>query len=59
MIGGERLVSPGVKDAGEVLTLQRFAYVAEADADPDLPARGQSLAELTAELADAQVLTAG
>lgn len=50
-----------VEDAGEVLTLQRAAYVTEAQAhdDLDLPALRQSLAELSAELADPDVLALG
>lgn len=42
-------------DAGEVLTLQRAAYVTEAraHADRDLPPLLQSLADLTADLDDA------
>lgn len=48
-------------DAGEVLTLQRAAYVTEAraHADVDLPPLRQSLPELTAELIDPQVLALG
>lgn len=44
----------GVDDAGEVLTLQRAAFVQEAliYGDPDMPALTQSLDELEAELAD-------
>jgi GNAT superfamily N-acetyltransferase len=56
-----RLVTLGVEDAGEVLTLQRAAYVTEAQAHSDvdlLPLR-QTLAELTAELFDSQVLAVG
>lgn len=43
-----------VTDAGEILTLQRAAYVTEAQLDDDLrmPALTQTLAELAAELAD-------
>ena len=45
-------LAPG--DAGEVLTLQRAAFVTEAQAhaDPCLPPLTQTLAELRAELAD-------
>lgn len=44
----------GVDDAGEVLTLQRAAYVTEAQAHEDvwLPPLTQSLDDLRAELAD-------
>lgn len=46
-----RAIAPG--DAGEVLTLQRAAFVTEAQAhgDPCLPPLTQTLAELRAELA--------
>jgi len=51
----------GAEHAGEVLTLQRAAYVTEAQAhrDVDLPPLWQSLSELTAELSDPEVLAAG
>ena len=51
----------GVDDAGEVLTLQRAAYVTEAQAhnDLNLPPLRQPLAELVAELADPRVFVAG
>lgn len=57
----ETFVWLGVDDAGEVLTLQRAAYVTEArdHDDLDLPPLRQSLADLEAELADPQVLAAG
>ncbi|GAA4603107.1 GNAT superfamily N-acetyltransferase [Actinoplanes octamycinicus] len=44
----------GPADAGEILTLQRAAYVVEAQLydDPHLPALTQTLDELTAELAE-------
>jgi GNAT superfamily N-acetyltransferase len=47
-----RAIAPG--DAGEVLTLQRAAFVTEAQAhgDPGLPPLTQTLAELRAELED-------
>jgi ribosomal protein S18 acetylase RimI-like enzyme len=47
-----RAIAPG--DAGEVLTLQRAAFVTEAQAhgDPHLPPLTQTLAELRAELED-------
>ena len=55
------MTSPGLEplrltmaDAGEILTLQRAAYVTEAQLHDDLqmPALTQSLAELEAELAE-------
>ncbi len=51
----------GVQDAGEILTLQRAAYVTEAQAhaDLDLPPLRQSLSELIAELNDPQVVALG
>jgi GNAT superfamily N-acetyltransferase len=51
----------GVEDAGEVLTLQRAAYVTEAQshADPGLPPLRQTLAELRAELASGDVVALG
>lgn len=47
--------------AGEVLTLQRAAYVPEARhyRDPDLPPLTQTLDELTAELGSAHVIALG
>jgi ribosomal protein S18 acetylase RimI-like enzyme len=50
-IGPVRL---GTEDAGEVLTLQRAAYVTEAQAhgDLNLPPLTQTLGQLRAELAD-------
>ncbi len=46
----ESLVRRGAKDAGEVLTLQRAAYVTEAQAHADLnlPPLRQSFAEMAA-----------
>jgi len=57
----ERLVRLGVEDAGEVLTVQRAAYVSEAQAhgDLDLPPLRQVLSDLAAELADPAVLALG
>lgn len=51
----------GVDDAGEVLTVQRAAYVTEAQAHDDvgLPPLQQTLPELAAELADPAVLALG
>jgi len=51
----------GAEYAGEVLTLQRAAYITEAQAhrDVDLPPLRQLLSELTAELNDQEVLAAG
>ncbi|AZS37259.1 hypothetical protein CVS47_01893 [Microbacterium lemovicicum] len=48
-----RPIGPG--DAGEVLTVQRAAFVSEAliYGDPDQPALTQTLAQLEAELVDA------
>lgn len=48
-----RPISPA--DAGEVLTIQRAAFVSEAliYGDPDMPPLVQTLAELEAELQDA------
>ena len=50
-----------VDDAGEILTLQRAAYVTEARAHGDLtmPPLTQTLDELRAELADPQVTAWG
>lgn len=55
------LVTLGAADAGEVLTLQRAAYVTEAQAHADihLPPLCQSLEELAAELDDGHVLAVG
>jgi GNAT superfamily N-acetyltransferase len=57
----ESLVRLGAEDAGEVLTLQRAAYVTEAQAHADLnlPPLQQSLTEVAAELADPEVLALG
>lgn len=57
----EKLLRLGAEDAGEVLTLQRAAYVTEAQAHADLnlPPLRQSLAEVAAELDDPQVLALG
>jgi hypothetical protein len=57
----ERFVVLGVDDVAEALTLQRAAYVAEAQAhgDLDLPPPWQSLAALAAELGDPEVFVAG
>jgi ribosomal protein S18 acetylase RimI-like enzyme len=51
----------GVDDAGEILTLQRAAYVTEAQAYDDLtmPPLTQTLDELRAELTDPQVMAWG
>ena len=45
----------GVDDAGELLTLQRAAYVTEAQThdDPGLPPLRQTLEELRSELGSA------
>lgn len=51
----------GADDAGEALTVQRAAYVTEAQlhGDLDLPPLRQSLSELATELTDPQVLCLG
>lgn len=51
----------GVDDAGEILTLQRAAYVTEAQAHGDLtmPPLTQTLGELRVELTDPQVMAWG
>jgi GNAT superfamily N-acetyltransferase len=51
----------GGQDSGEILTLQRAAYVTEAQAhdDPGLPPLRQTLAELRAELGSADVTALG
>lgn len=43
-----------IEDAGQILTLQRAAFVSEAQiyGDPDMPALTQTLEQLEAELAD-------
>ncbi|MGA2469248.1 MAG: GNAT family N-acetyltransferase [Solirubrobacteraceae bacterium] len=50
------LLRLGVADAGELLTLQRAAYVSEAQLheDPLLPPLVQTLTELAAELGDSE-----
>jgi ribosomal protein S18 acetylase RimI-like enzyme len=55
------LVELGTDDAGEVLTLQRAAYVTEAQAhgDLELPPLRQSVTELSAELGRGDVLAVG
>ena len=57
----ETLIRLGVEDAGEVLTLQRAAYVPEAQLHGDLllPPLCQTLAELGEELADPATLALG
>ena len=55
------VIAPVVaEDAGELLTLQRAAYVTEARiyGDPELPALTQTLPELQAELATATAMKA-
>lgn len=51
----------GDADAGEIMTLQRAAYVTEAQAhhDLDLPPLTQTLDELRAELSEADVVALG
>lgn len=57
----EHLVPLGAGDAGEILTLQRAAYVTEAQAhgDLDLPALRQTLPQLSDELTRPDVLAVG
>ncbi len=57
MIGTGGIVGLGVDDAGELLTLQRAAYVTEAQLHQDvsLPALTQSMPEILDELADPAV----
>lgn len=57
----ESIVALTVDDAGEVLTLQRAAYVTEAQIhdDPHLPPLTQSLAELVDELKQPAVTGSG
>jgi GNAT superfamily N-acetyltransferase len=57
----ESLVTLNATDAGEILTLQRAAYVSEAQAhsDLDLPPLRESLEEVASELADPEVLALG
>lgn len=60
MCGEVTIVPAAVEDAGELLTLQRAAYVTEAQlyGDPFLPPLTQTLAELAAELASVTCLKA-
>lgn len=57
----ESLVTLDTRHTGEMLTLQRAAYVAEAQAhrDLDLPPLRQSLEDLASELADPEVVALG
>lgn len=57
----EQLVRLRAEHAGQVLTLQRAAYVTEAQAhdDLDLPALRQTLTDLQAELGRDDVLALG
>lgn len=57
----ERLVELTNDDAGEVLTLQRAAYVTEAQShrDPHLPPLVQPLDDVATELADQNVVAVG
>lgn len=61
MAASDRVVRLGPVDAGEVLTLQRAAYVTQAQlhGDADIPPLLQSLDELRAELADPRCLSWG
>src|SRR4051812_48190268 len=58
---GLHLARLTVEDAGELLTLQRAAFVTEAQThrDPFLPPLTESLADLRAELADPAVVALG
>ncbi|WP_342355791.1 GNAT family N-acetyltransferase [Actinomyces respiraculi] len=55
------IIELGVKDAGEILTLQRAAYLTEAAAHEDisLPPLTQTLTELVDELGDPDVTALG
>lgn len=55
------VVSLGLQDAGEILTLQRAAYLTEAAAHGDfnLPPLTQSLSDLTSELSTPGVMALG
>ncbi|RVW11630.1 GNAT family N-acetyltransferase [Prescottella agglutinans] len=57
----ESVVDMNEADAGELLTLQRAAYITEAQAHDDahLPPLRQSLADLAAELRDPNVIALG
>lgn len=57
----DKVMRLGVDDVGEVLTLQRAAYVTEArlHRDLELPALTQTAGELAAELADPTVVALG
>ncbi|NMM87991.1 GNAT family N-acetyltransferase [Rhodococcus sp. SRB_17] len=57
----ESIVTLSMEDAGELLTLQRAAYVSEAQAHSDmsLPPLTQSLEELVTELSDPEVTAIG
>lgn len=59
--GSFAVVALGFDDAGEILTLQRAAYLTEAAAHDDfgLPPLTQTLAELADELADLAVTALG
>lgn len=63
-VASEQAAAParlGLADAGELLTLQRAAYLTEARAHQDfeLPPLTQSIEELCAELADPAVVALG
>ncbi len=57
----QEIIALEVPDAGELLTLQRAAYVVEAQAhdDPWLPPLTETLAEIRAALASADVTVLG
>ncbi|MGC3994171.1 MAG: GNAT family N-acetyltransferase [Propionicimonas sp.] len=60
-MSGVSVIRLGLADAGEVFTLQRAAYVSEAQlyGDPELPPLVQALDDLTSELADPDVIALG
>jgi hypothetical protein len=61
LVVDDALTRLGADGAGEVLTLQRAAYVTEAQAhdDVDLPPLRQPLAEVAAELDNSQGTSPG
>lgn len=61
MTAEDQIIRLSAADAGEILTLQRAAYVSEArlHGDLSLPPLTQSLAQLVEELNDANVIALG
>lgn len=59
--GAPTIIELGLQDAGEILTLQRAAYITEAAAHQDfsLPPLTQTLAELQEELSDPAITALG